>query len=66
MENTFLGLCDHRSYFLMWEVWHLFQAKNLTGSRKAAIISGVSFWVLNQLYPASFLAWFTIPQIIAQ
>ncbi|EDL88308.1 rCG61198 [Rattus norvegicus] len=32
MENSVLGLHDHRSYFLMWGVWHMFQTRNLAGS----------------------------------
>lgn len=49
----------------MWEVWHIFQVRNLTGSREAPTFSGVQpprFWSLNSLYPPRFLAWFTIPQ----
>jgi hypothetical protein len=29
MENSVLGLPDHRSHFFMREVWHVFQARNL-------------------------------------
>lgn len=34
MENSGLSLCDHRSHFLMWGVWHVFKARNLAGSRE--------------------------------
>ena len=40
MENSVLGLCNHRSHFLMWEVWHVFQARNLAGSREVPTVSG--------------------------
>jgi hypothetical protein len=50
----------------MWEVWQVFQTRYLAGSREAPSISGVSFRGLNPLYPPSFLAWFTVPQIMEE
>ena len=44
MENSVLGLHDHRSHFLMCEVWHMFQARSLAGSGEAPTI----------LYPPDF------------
>ena len=38
--TLFLGLHDHKSHFLIWEVWQVFQARNLVGSRDPPTISG--------------------------
>lgn len=32
VENSVMDLCDHRSWFLMWGVWHMFQARSRAGS----------------------------------
>ena len=48
----------------MWEVWHVFQARNLAGSREVPTISGA--YQLSRVSDpstlSSFLAWFTVPQ----
>ena len=45
----------------MWEVWHVFWARNLAGSGEVATVSGVGFCDFSPLYPPNFLTWFTIP-----
>jgi hypothetical protein len=63
MENSVLSLCHHRSHFLIWEVWHVFQARNLVGSRGLPTTSGVylSARVSDPLYLTKFPAWSIVP-----
>ena len=48
MKYSVLGLHDYRRHFLMWGVWHMFQARNLAGIGEAPTISGSSFWWESQ------------------
>lgn len=64
-ENSVLGLHDHGPHFLMWGVWNLFQARNLTGSWEVPTASDVyppSVQVSTHSTLQSLLAWFYIPQ----
>jgi hypothetical protein len=57
MKNSVLGLCDRRSRFLTQGVWHVFQTRNLAGSRESPV-SGVyppSPRVSDLLYLAKLL-----------
>lgn len=56
MENSVLCILDHRSHLLMWEVWHVFQARNLAGSVEQPTVSGVhpSFQGLRPVYLTKF------------
>lgn len=52
--------------FPVWEEWHVFQAKNLAGSRDLPTVSGVypeSPGTQAHSTQLSFLAWFTIPHM---
>jgi hypothetical protein len=57
LGNSVLGLKDLRShFFLMWEVWHIFQARNMVGNREKPTVSGVylSFWESGPHYLIKF------------
>ena len=56
MENSVLVLCDHRSRFLMWEVWHMFLARNLAESREVPTLTGgyLGTRVSDPLYLTTF------------
>ena len=63
MENSDLGLPYHRSCFLTWGVWHVFQARNLAGNRYLLSLRCMSIESLglNLFFPPRFLAWFDCP-----
>ena len=61
MENSVLGLCNHRSHFLMWEVWHVFQVRNLAGRHLPSQVSTRVLGSQTHSTLPSFLSWFYHP-----